>query len=436
MLALVGVAGAWAIARSAATETLAPTATLRVAVRRPGNAFTLGAVGISTEARELSTGHLSTSEGRLVSLMRLLGPSLLRIGGDSVDYAWWTSRDEPPPSWATSTITPADLSALGELLSATGWRVLLGVDFAHYEPQRAAEEARYAKEILGDKLLGVEIGNEPNDYAGEHLRASSYGAGEYAREAQGYQQALAASAPEVGVYGPAVTQNTTWLPQLASLLPAFAGITQHYYASSTCPGAPPRVPPTQAGVLSPAERELEEEHLHELVAVGTQSDRPTLIGETNDSACAGIPEVSQTFASALWALDWALRAASAGVSGLDFHGEVGFCGPDDESPICAAGGAGARVSNVIAQPEFYGMLAARQLEGGRFLPTSVSAPTPLPDLTSWATVAPDGTVKVAIDDLATSGPTQPIAIPLAASAASEEDLCAPSPQAHTGVTLG
>jgi hypothetical protein len=145
----------WAEAQSAAFAPLEPRATLTIDTAQPGNAFDVGAVGLSTEADELPTDHLSATHHRLVGLMRLLGPSVLRIGGHSVDLSWWTSREETPPPWATSTITPTDLSALQGLLAATGWRVLLGVDFGHFEPARVAEEARYAQQILGPELMGI-----------------------------------------------------------------------------------------------------------------------------------------------------------------------------------------------------------------------------------------------------------------------------------------
>ncbi len=76
-----------------------------------------------------------------------------------VDEQWRTAS-----SWATNAVTPADLSALHGLLPPPGGKVLLGVDLGHFEPARAADEARYAREILGTDLLGIEIGNEPNDY--------------------------------------------------------------------------------------------------------------------------------------------------------------------------------------------------------------------------------------------------------------------------------
>jgi hypothetical protein len=423
-------------------------------------------VGLSTEARELTTGQLDAAHDSLVRLMRLLGPAVLRVGGNSLDTSWWTSSSEPSPTWATSTITPADLSALGRLLALTGWRVLLGVDLGHFEPARAADETRYAKEILGSGLLGVEIGNEPSGYGRkkDSLRPPTYGVAEYLREVDAYRQALDAASPNVAVYGPALSQGSPWLTELGAAENVFSQITQHYYPASTCPSQPSGSPgatgspespgrqgevpvsavepPTAAGLLSPSVRQEEDEVIQMLVQTGAVAHRSVRMEETNDSACGGTPSVSPVFASALWALDWSLRAASGGVRGLNFHGNLGVCGPHAQSPICAPGVGAAVVGDVAARPEYYGLLAARQLEGGRFVPTRIlahgsSVHGPPPDLTSWATLAPGGTLRIAIDNLATAGLAQPVLISISGyRAGAEETLSGPSVLAKTGVALG
>lgn len=427
----------WAWARSDTTRELAPTAVLRVEPRRPGYAFAPGAVGLATETKELGSGRLSSTDGRLVRLMRLLGPSVLRIGGNSVDLSWWTSSGEPTPYWAANTVTPADLSALHILLATAGWKVLLGVDLGHFEPTRAADEARYAQQILGTSLLGIEIGNEPNDFGGrqDSLRPSSYDVDEYLREAETYVQAIHMAVPGVALYGPALTQKTTWLSEMGNAASIFTGITQHFYASSTCSGNPPAVSPTIAGLLSPAERQLENEVLAALAQTASVAGRPTRIGETNTASCLGSP-ASPSFASALWALDWSLRAASSGVEGLNFPGGLGSCISRGENPICASP-RGPRAGEVAAQPEYYGLLAARQLEGGRFVPTSVVATDKLPNLTTWATVTPSGKLTIAIDNLATAGLAQPVLISVPGYVIdSKESMIGPSVGASRAIMLG
>lgn len=436
------IAGGWVWARSSASVPLAPTADLKVETGRLGDEFAPGAVGLATEARELSSGRLSAGHSSLVRLMALLGPSVLRIGGSSVDFSWWTSSAETPPEWAISTITPADFSALHGLLSATGWRVLLGVDLGHFEPARAADEARYAKEILGRSLLGIEIGNEPDGFSRQRakLRSPTYNVDEYLHEAQAYRQALTAATPSVAVYGPAMSTSMSgiqWLTQVGTTARMFTELTQHYYPITTCPPITSSFPPqpTAAELLSPTIREEEDRVLDVLARAEAIAGRPTRIGETNSVACDGGHRASPAFAGALWSLDWALRAASDGVKGLSFHGTLDICSSFSDSPICAPDRKAAEAGDVTAQPEYYGLLAACQLEGGRFVPTRLIAPGPLPDLTTWATLTPGGTVQIAIDNLATTGLAQPVSIPAYGYTVTEEALVGHAIQASGGIVF-
>jgi hypothetical protein len=438
LLVLAAATCSWLWARSLARARVS-TPTLIVDVRHPEGLFAAGAVGLSTETGELARGTLTAAHPTLVRLMRLLGPALLRIGGNSVDTSWWTSAGERAPSWATSTVTPADLSSLAGLLQATKWHVLLGVDLGHFEPARVADEARAAQSILGSHLLGVEIGNEPDDFSHKQfgLRPPGYGLSEYLSEASSYVRAIVAAAPGVSVYGPALTQKTPWLSQIGASGQIFSEITQHFYGTSTCPGSQPAVPPTIEGLLSPAEHQLEQQTLEALGRVGAASQRPTRIGETNNSACLASAGVSPTFASALWALDWALRAVHGGAQGINFHGNLGgVCGANPETPLCAPSAVAAAAGELVAQPEYYGLLAARRLESGRFVPTSLSSPVALPNVLAWATLASNRTLRIAIENLATSGPAQALSIATSGYRASSEQLLAPSVAATNGVSLG
>jgi hypothetical protein len=318
--------------------------------------------------------------------------------------------------------------------------VLLGVDLGHFEPARAADEARHAQQILGHDLLGIEVGNEPNSYGHRavKLRMSTYGVGEYLSEAQAYSQALSAATPGVAVLGPALTEGNSWLAQMGAAAGMFTELTQHSYPIKTCVPtvSPASLRPTSAELLSPAVRRREDELLAALAAAGTAVGRPTRIGETNSVACAGDEDASPGFAGALWALDWTLRAASSGATGVSFHGDLGVCKVYPESPMCARAYSGARAGDVAAQPEYYGLLAARQLEGGRFVSTQLSASGSPPDITTWATIAPGGTVKIAIDNFSTAGLAQPLNLSVSGYTVTEETLVAPSIGAGSGVTLG
>ncbi len=447
ILLLAGCVGLASSQRGYVARDAAQDATLSIEANRPGREFALGAVGLSIEAGELATDDLSASHKSLVALLRLLGPGVLRVGGNALDSSWWTSSNEPPPTWATSVVTPADLIRLRRLLAATGWRVILGVDLGHFDPARAANEARVAEKILGSRLLGMEIGNEPNDFGGAlvSLRPSSYSPSGYLQELAAYTAAMQAATSTIRLYGPDLgwIRSQAWLTAIASdKSTSFTALTQHYYPTTysfskgVCKGTPV---PTAVELLSPEVREREDAALQVILSAGELARRETLISETNStSSCdaPGGPATSPVFASALWSLDWVLRATSAGVVGLNFHGYFGRCKPEAFAPICTPINRAPARGQVIARPEYYGLLAARQLEGGRFVPARLVSPGPLPNLTTWATVTPRGTIRIAIDNLAASGLPQPVFIPISGYTAKVERLNAPSIAATSGTSLG
>jgi hypothetical protein len=418
---------------------------LTLALQHPGQMFAPGAIGLSIETSRLSKPDLAVDRSSLVRFMRLLGPSVLRVGGNTLDRSWWTASGEPAPPWATSTVTPPDLTRLRELLDATNWRVILGVDLGHFEPSRAASEAHLAAGLLGSRLLGIEIGNEPNGYQAPYiqLRSSSYEVETYLKEANAYATAIHAMSPGLRLYGPELSASASWLKAVASNPGTpFTVLTAHYYPTSySVPrgGCEGTAMPTSLDLLSPAVREQENTLLSGLIADGDLGHRPARITETNTTAScdsSGGPDTGPVFASALWSLDWSLRAAQAGITGLNFHGTFGSCAPESFSPLCASSNSAEAHRSLVPRPEYYGLLAAGQLEGGRFLPITINEPAAAADFSVFATLHSHGRITLAVDNFATGSPTGfSLTLP-GYDRAEDVYLRAPSTDATSSVTFG
>ena len=150
----------------------------------------------------------------------------------------------------------------------------------------------------------------------------------------------------------------------------------------------------------------------------------------------GNASASPVFASALWSLDWALRAASSGVQGLNFHGHLGVCGSRNQSPICAPNAEAADVGDVTAQPEYYGLLAAQPARGWPVCadqpdrPRSVAEPYDL----GHARSERDGEDRDRQPRHVGLG--QPVSIPMSGYTATEEPFASPSVEARSGIALG
>jgi len=89
---------------------------------------------------------------------------------------------------------------------------------------------------------------------------------------------------------------------------------------------------------------------------------------------------------------------------------------------------------LAAQPEFYGLLLVRMLEGGRWLPLTSNAQTPLWDA---AVQMPDGSVRFVIVNPSPATPAEiTLRTPGYRGRASVQWLTGPSLAATSGVSLG
>ena len=158
--------------------------------------------------------------------------------------------------------------------------------------------------------------------------------------------------------------------------------------------------------------------------------------ETNSVSCGGRTGISDTFASALWALDYIARTMSAGVAGINFHGNPANC--HGYSPLCAATPERLASGALSAQPEWYALLLARALIGSRPV-RSVVRYSERANVDVATFLAPDGALRVVIvDDDPPGSRAALVSLHVGRGFAAGRilSLTAPSPAAHTGVELG
>jgi hypothetical protein len=136
---ILGSLGAGALLRGATATTVTVSSTV-VGVIGPGFA------GLSYEKGQMANSFFSPQNVDAIGLFKLIGPSLLRIGGNSVDKTTWTPNGKGRTS---GQVAPPDIDALAGFLQATGWQALYGVNLAQSTPALAAAEVAYAVQSLG-----------------------------------------------------------------------------------------------------------------------------------------------------------------------------------------------------------------------------------------------------------------------------------------------
>jgi hypothetical protein len=392
-------------------------------------------LGLSFEVSSLRQVAAYATGGDLLTLLRSLGSGVLRFGGVSADTrVAWSDAQTPKPAWASSVIEAGDLRRLGRLAARSGWPVLLTVGLAHFDSAAAAREAAAAKRALGRNLLGIELGNEPDAYAKHGFRTEPWTFTTYNAQVSAYRRAIAKAAPGIPLVGPDVSGSAvfrTWgRGEAAHDRPAL--LTGHHYPLS-CHEIPA---PTIARLLSPQVRRLEGVSAHRYTSISRARAIGFRLDETNTVSCGGRTGISDTFASALWAVDYLARTMSAGMAGINFQAAPANC--TGYSALCAATPEGLAKGALHAQPEWYALLLARELVGARPVQTAFKAPRGHNiDIRSF--LAGDGRLILVIveDDPPSAGP---IAVSMNVgrrfAGASVLALTAPALAARSGVELG
>jgi hypothetical protein len=378
-------------------------------------------MGLSYEKLAMSYGYFHASNHNLIALFRHLGAGVLRLGGGFVDRLLWT----PSAHGTHQQISPANVKDLAGFLQATGWLCLYAVNFATSTPALAAEEVGFAVSALGESLLGIEIGNEPDEYGvtGNYF-AGNWTFQDFINRWDAFRSAILQAAPHVPITGPAAgggNHISTWtLPFGQIVTPSeLTVLTQHYYRQS---GASPTS--TASFLISPDDQLTTD--LGILNAGAQQLGIPYRISECNSFFNGGAAGVSNSYASSLWVLDFLFDAAMGGATGVNMHGGGNSPG---YTPIADDSGA-----VIEARPEYYGLLLFALAGTGTLLETQVSAGNV--DVTAYAVRTPSGGLNIILVNKDTlQNLTLTIQANQPVKTASMQTMTGPSLAAVSGVTI-
>jgi hypothetical protein len=322
-------------------------------------------IGLSFESGGLASGKFD-NVGDLARLLKNLGSSVLRLGGNSVDRATFTGA------------TASTLAGLARLAAASGWTVLYSENLGHKATASAVTaDARNVAAALGSHLSAMACGNEPDLYHHNGIRPASYTESDYLKEAASCLAAISAGAPGVTLAGPD-TAGAGWLPGYAAKEAGKVGwLDQHYYPMG-CGLQGQTLPQFAAKLLSPGLRATEAAFFDNAARAAKTARARLRMSETNTACGGGAPGASDSYASALWVVDYLLTGAEHGVYAMNFHGGLGT-GCAGYTPLCQVG-----LNEYTAMPVYYGMLFTRLLGSGHLLPVTVSATSSAGNVVAFA----------------------------------------------------
>jgi hypothetical protein len=399
-------------------------------------------LGLSTEYWTVPVwaSHISLLD-RVFALLRVDGPMVLRVGGDSADHSFWSPTRELP-EWVFE-LTPSWLRQVSRMVTRSGTRLILDLNLVTATPQDAAQWARAAEAKLPtESIIGFEIGNEPDIYShNSWLSTMSNGSGlrtlprtitatSYARVFDTYAQALEKIDPGVPLMGPALAepqQGSRWLSALlAGPHPGLTAITAHRYPYSQCSRPPARTYPTIGRVLSENATAGMARTIRSTVLRARRAGLPVRLTEINSVTCGGRRGVSDTFATALWAPDALFELLRAGVASVSVHVRANAI--NMAFSLTAHG--------LVAHPLVYGMILFARMfgPGAELVPLQVSVQRSL-HLKAWAVRVGGSRLNVLLINKGRRSVRVALRLP-ASGPASVERMQAPSVRSTSGVTLG
>lgn len=278
--------------------------------RKPGAAVPADFAGLSFETSHIlaeSNGwHFFRPDNqKLANLMHSLGISSFRIGGDTADKA-----AVPVPS-------TADIDSLFGFAKAAGVKVIYTVRLKDGDMQSDVEIARYIRAHYSANLRCLAIGNEPNFYFKQYS--------EYAACWRKYRDGIAASVPDLPICGPGVSHLAAdWGASFADDFGAEGHLSFLAMHAYLC-GNRKKVVDAAKGrelMLSAEMLERYESFYRQFAPQARRVGLPYRLEESNNYASGGAPDVSDSYAAALWGLDYLHWWAAHNALGIEFHNGV------------------------------------------------------------------------------------------------------------------
>jgi len=317
---------------------------VRVALSIPNDAtgphMPIDFLGLSYEVQQLAdpTFFSAQNSGLIREFKALSSTGVLRLGGNTSEFAYWKPKPDSPepehpsvrevvgePKANYYAVTPEAVRNLAEFLQATGWNCIYGIGMGTNTPARAAEEAVFVAEAMGDRLQYFQIGNEA-DLFDRHLRdPKTWSAKTYLQEWLALARAIAVRVQAAKFGMPDVAGAVSWLTEIADQWPSIQApprvttLTHHYYFGGPATNPEVNIP----NLLKPTTMQKVQNNANIAAAAASKMGARVRMTEGNTCYRGGKPGVSDVFASALWSADYSLLLASNDYSGVNLHGGTG-----------------------------------------------------------------------------------------------------------------
>jgi len=404
----------------------ATSVSIRIDPRRRLRAIPADYMGLGFEASSVATpGLLSADNHTYVELVRTLGAQgVVRIGGNVSDFTRYDANGTAKNLPKDTVLTKESIRQLRTFLDATGWRLIWGLNLGTGTVENAVEEARAVTDAVGERLIAFEAGNEPDLFSRAGHRQGTYDYAAWHSEFRRYKSAIRAVLPRAPFAGPDIAMaSLDWMQSFAKDEAGdLALLTAHHYITG-------QANPAATIDFMLAEEKKYQPALSKFQAISESARVPWRMCETASFSGGGKAGVSDTFAAALWALDYLFVLSSYGCAGVNMETGVNHLGVISKYTPISDDLAGHHAT----APEYYGLLAFA--EGSKGEQISLALDAGGLNLTAYAVrLGANVTLTVINKDISRDASVSISGV--SAKQARVMRLSAPSLTAATGISLG
>lgn len=401
--------------------------TLTASASEPGIEIPADFLGVSLESETI----LPDSHGRypmfrptnrpLIVLFHTLGIGSLRIGGNTADRPEIKVPDE------------RDIDELFRFAKNARVRIIYTLRLKGSAPLKDIDSAQYIMGHYAAELACIAIGNEPDVFEKDYDRYSS--------DVNRYFNLIGRAVPGVKFCGPGTTgtmvSSSSWPAQFVrsfgKAVPIL-WITQHEYPASY--GSPTTdLKTARVNLLGPSVlKQTETDYAAFGPSVRSAGFKFRLEEANSDFRMGGTEGVNDSFASALWGLDFLYWWATHGAQGVNFH---------TGDTVAVKGGDGPCIYAVFhtngdgydVRPLAYAMKAFDLTGHGRLLKV---AGGPINNVSTYAVAGDDGNLYFTLIYKALNQLAPPIQVGLnpGPGFAAPETMLLSSPNSDPGATKG
>ena len=404
----------------------AENVSIRIEPRRILRTLPADYMGLSFESSAVARpGLLSADNQAYVQLVRALGSKgVIRVGGNVSDYSSYDANGTPKFLPKDTVLTQGSLRQLKTFLDATGWNLIWGLNLGTGKLDNMVEEARAVADAVGNRLIAFEVGNEPDLFAQAGHRQGKYDYAAWHGEFRRYKTAIRSQLPRAPFAGPDIAMHSLdWMQSFAKDEAGdLALLTAHHYITG-------QENPAATIPFMLAEEKKYQPVLAKFQSISQAARIPWRMCETASFSGGGKAGVSDSFASALWALDYLFVLAGHDCAGVNMQTGVNHLGVVSRYTPIHDDLAG----RYTAAPEYYGLLAFAQAGKGQQL--AVTLDKGGLNLTAYATRAGSRVTLAVINKDMSRDAAVSISGPAARQAGAMR-LSAPSLSAAGGITLG